>query len=203
MNKDLEVFEKYFPNTVVDYCFQLWKDNQFKFKITSPRQSKLGDYSYRPLVGHKITVNGDLNPYAFLVTYIHEVAHLITFNKYGNKPNPHGKEWKRAFKEIFQPLLNKKKLPEAVEKPLIAYLLNPGATTYSCKPLMSALRAYDVMTDEQLVSLLSLPIGNTFQLNGRVFIKGELRRTRFLCTDRTNGKRYVVSSNALVKQITA
>jgi hypothetical protein len=201
MNNDLAIFQKYFPETTTEYCYKLWKEYQFKFKITRPRQSKLGDYCYRRDRGHQITVNTNLNPYSFLVTYIHEVAHLQTFKQYGNKPEPHGKEWKRYFRETFQPLLNPATLPVQILNPLVDYLKNPAATTQGAKPLMIALRQFDPDIDDDSTVLTSLQSGENFELNGRIFTKGELRRTRFLCTDRKSGKRYVISSTALVKKV--
>jgi SprT protein len=201
MNKDLAIFQQYFPETTVQFCYNLWTEYQFKFKITRPRQSKLGDYCYRRDKGHQITVNANLNPYSFLVTYIHEVAHLQTFKQYGNKPEPHGKEWKRHFRETFQPLLKPEILPTELIIPLSEYLQNPSATTQGASPLMLALRQFDTHTDTNSSTLTSLQAGDNFELNGRVFTKGELRRTRFLCTDRQTGKRYVISTNALVKKV--
>lgn len=201
MNNDLAIFQQYLPASTVDYCFNLWKQYQFNFKITRPRQSKLGDYCFRRDKGHQITVNGNLNPFSFLVTYIHEVAHLQTFKQYGNKPEPHGKEWKRYFRETFQPLLKPEILPIEIIISLSEYLKNPTATTQGAKPLMNALRQFDTHTDAGSIILTSVESGENFELNGRVFTKGELRRTRFLCTDRQSGKRYVISSNALVKKV--
>jgi hypothetical protein len=126
---------------------------------------------------------------------------LQTFKKYGNKPEPHGKEWKRYFRETFQPLLQPAILPIELLNPLIDYLKNPAATTQGAKPLMIALRQFDTNIEEGTIVLTSLQAGANFELNGRIFTKGELRRTRFLCTDHKNGKRYVVSSNALVKKV--
>jgi len=200
MNNDLTIFKQYLPESTADYCYNLWKQYQFKFKITRPRQSKLGDYCFKRDKGHQITVNANLNPYSFLVTYIHEIAHLQTFNQYGNKPEPHGKEWKRYFRETFQPLLKPEILPIELIIPLSDYLKNPAATTQGAKPLMNALRQFDTHIDDDSILLTSLRAGENFELNGRTFTKGELRRTRFLCTDRQSGKRYVISSNALVKK---
>jgi hypothetical protein len=146
-------------------------------------------------------VNSNLNPYSFLVTYIHEVAHLQTFKQYGNKPEPHGKEWKKNFRETFTPLLQPDILPTELIKPLSDYLKNPAATTQGAKPLVNALRKYDVNVDEDKIVLTQLEKGVDFELNGKIFTKGDLRRTRFLCTDRQTGKRYVVSTNALVKKV--
>jgi hypothetical protein len=118
MNNHLAIFQQYLPESTADYCFNLWKQYQFNFKVTRPRHSKLGDYCFRRDRGHQITVNANLNPYSFLVTYIHEVAHLQTFKQYGNKPEPHGKEWKRYFRKTFQPLLIPEILPTALIIPL-------------------------------------------------------------------------------------
>ena len=203
MNNDLIFFQKYFPESTTDYCFNLWEKYQFKFKVTRPRQSKLGDYCYRRDRGHQITVNANLNPFSFLVTYIHEVAHLQTFKQYGNKPEPHGKEWKHYFRETFQPLLKPEILPIELIIPLTEYLENPAATTQGAKPLMNALRMFDTHKDLDSIVLTNVEAGENFELNGRIFTKGELRRTRFLCTDRRSGKRYVIASNALVKKIDA
>lgn len=200
MNNDLAIFQQYLPKSTSDFCFNLWQEHQFNFKVTRPRQSKLGDYCYRRDKGHQITVNGNLNPYSFLVTYIHEVAHLQTFKQFGNKTEPHGKEWKRYFRETFQPLLKPEILPTELIISLTEYLKNPAATTQGAKPLMNALRQFDTHTDVEAMVLTSIQAGENFELNGRVFTKGELRRTRFLCIDRQNGKRYVISSNALVKK---
>lgn len=202
MKKDLDIFQKYFPDRTVDYCFGLWETYQFNFKITRTRQSKLGDYSFRKDKGHKITVNGDLNTYAFLVTYIHEVAHLVTFKQFGNKPKPHGKEWKKSFQDLFLPLLEETFLPISILHPLKEYLQNPSATTQSYSPLVKELRKFDKLTDDgEKIVLNNLQKGEIFELNGRCFEKGDLRRTRFLCTDKGNGKRYVVSAIAMVKKV--
>ena len=201
MNDDLILFQKYFPALTTNYCFNLWKEYQFKFKVTRPRQSKLGDYCYRRDRGHQITVNSNLNPYSFLVTYIHEVAHLQTFNQFGNKLEPHGKEWKRHFRETFQPLLKPEILPIELIIPLTEYLKNPAATTQGAKPLVNALRLFDTNIDLDSIVLTSIEVGENFELNGRMFTKGELRRSRFLCIDQLSRKRYVIASNALVKKV--
>jgi SprT protein len=201
MKKQIDIFEKYLPVATVPYCYDLWQTHHFAFKITKPRNSKFGDYSYRQGKGHQITVNGDLNPFAFLVTYIHEVAHLVTFNEYGSKPNPHGKEWKRNFLKLFTPLLQPSIIPESLLLVLKDYLKNPAASTQGSQDLLLALRTFDTKIHESdKVELSSLPTGANFELQGKIFNKGELRRTRYLCTD-TKGRRYVISSLALVSKI--
>jgi Zn-dependent peptidase ImmA (M78 family) len=76
---------------VLDYL------RQFKVHLTVARERKsiLGDYRHRTHhSNHRISVNGNLNPYAFLITLLHELAHLLTFEQFGNKVMAHGQEWK-------------------------------------------------------------------------------------------------------------
>lgn len=77
--------------------------HQYKVHLTvaRERQSILGDYRHRTSQDHhRISVNGNLNPYAFLVTLLHELAHLLTFEQYGNRVQAHGKEWKTLFGKL-------------------------------------------------------------------------------------------------------
>src|SRR6187455_3787837 len=63
--------------------------------VTRERKSVLGDY--RNAVhgkNHRITVNSNLNKYAFLITLLHELAHLLAHEKYGHRILPHGAQWK-------------------------------------------------------------------------------------------------------------
>ena len=108
-----QVFEKFVPLEAVDYCDELYQNLNFEFRVTRSRKTKLGDFRYQ--VGSKkasISVNNDLNPFAFLLTYLHEVAHLMTFNQFKGRVDPHGKEWKNAFKKVAAPLLTEQIFPE-------------------------------------------------------------------------------------------
>ena len=195
-HKDLAVFERFLPAPSVTYCYNLWLQYKFHFKVTRPRQSKLGDYCFHPEKGHQITVNGNLNTYAFLVTYIHEVAHLKVYHHYKRRKDPHGAEWKRFFKETFTPLLNENIFPVSILKPLVSYLENPLASTQKYKPLSLALNAFDAPNNEVMVS--TLEEGTVFEIRNKVFVKGELRRTRYLCKEVKTGKQYLVPNVAMV-----
>ena len=96
--KNSEILKKYLPEATVPVIAQWIVDFDFKLKITKERTTRLGDYtSPRPGLNHTITINHNLNRYAFLITMVHEVAHLVTYNEYKNSVNPHGKEWKQNF----------------------------------------------------------------------------------------------------------
>jgi hypothetical protein len=196
----LPLLQEHCPPDAVQYCYQLWQKDKFIFKIKKERSSKLGDYRFSPgrEQPHQITINHTLNPYSFLITYIHEVAHLYTFTRYKRKVLPHGKEWKRNFQQLMLPLLQASVFPPDILIPLQAYMHNPKASSCSDMRLFQALQAY---AGSGKPLLLELGAGETFRLNGRVFEKGATRRTRVVCKETGTGKQYSISAQAPVERI--
>jgi hypothetical protein len=199
-NKKIESFLDHFPPKVAEYCFNLWDELPFEFIVSKKRDTKLGDFRFSPDKGFQITVNHNLNPYAFLVTYLHEVAHLVTYQKFKNKVNPHGQEWKDAFQELFEPLLDPDLLPVDILTVLRTYLLNPAATSNGFTPLVEVLKKYDSTASEAIL-LFNLAEGTQFQLKNLLLQKGKLRRTRYICQEVHSGKLYLVAKNAQVHPI--
>lgn len=197
MSRYLEIFKRFVPEPSAAYCLKLYEHFGFEFKIKKSRQTKLGDYRFTPDKKHVITINNDLNPYAFLLTYLHEVAHLVTFNEYKNRVSPHGQEWKDAFKKISQPVLNEEIFPRLVLQAIQNYFKDPKASSCSDPILYNVLRKFDHPSDE--VSLKSLKIGDKFDFNGRHFQKLEIKRTRSVCKEIKTGRKYLISQIASVK----
>lgn len=200
-DKDLLIFRRIVPPAAADYCLRLWRLHAFVFKITQPRKSKYGDYRYNPAdQSHQITVNGNLHPYAFLITYLHEVAHLVTQKEYGRKALPHGIEWKKNFSLLLEPVLNKEVFPLDILFELENYAVNPKATSCSDHELSYILHKYDPERNQQLF-LKDLKEGERFLLDNRIFVKGELRRTRVLCTEASTKRKYLVSNMAPIQRM--
>ncbi|MEO9481969.1 MAG: SprT-like domain-containing protein [Ekhidna sp.] len=192
-----EVFQKFVPESSVDYCVKLYQRLGFEFKIKKARQTKLGDYRFNPKTNrHTITVNNDLNPYAFLVTYLHEVGHLIAFQKYGRRIQPHGKEWKQSFKEVSEPLLTEKNFPKNVLSALQRYFKNPKASSCSDPVLYQILKQFDEPSNKVL--LKDIPIGEAFAFNHKTFVKLEKKRTRSVCQEVKSKRKYLISDLAEV-----
>ena len=190
--------QRHLPPNAVDYCFDLWERNNFVLRIKNPRRSKLGDYRFVPGTGqHYISINKDLNPYAFLITYLHEVAHLLTFRKHGKRVKPHGSQWKRNFRDITYPVMTPSVFPETLMEHVAAYLRNPAASSCSDPDLMHALREYD---EDALPLLKELNEGELFLLHTRVFRKGSLKRTRYVCQEVRSGRSYLISGHAPVRK---
>jgi len=106
-----EVLKKYLPSQAVDPIFELIKLNGVYLKIVNQRQTKHGDYRRLPSGEHVITINNSLNKYRFLITLVHEIAHLVAFQKFGRMIKPHGKEWKYTFQNLMLPFIRPEIFP--------------------------------------------------------------------------------------------
>ncbi len=191
----------YLPHEYIDYVLQLLIEHPVRFKIVKPRKTKLGDFrAGRKDEKHQITINGDLNPYAFLITTLHEFSHLIVFNKYGRSVAPHGEEWKSTFTQLLVPIVDSGHLPSDIENSIIKSLVKVKASSCTDIQLQRTLMKYDQSEDAK-TTLESLDKNSTFALNGKTFIKGNLRRTRYLCKDLSSNKDYLVHALAKVKKL--
>ncbi|EDM37088.1 hypothetical protein PBAL39_04798 [Pedobacter sp. BAL39] len=171
---------------------------QCEFKISKGRVTKLGDYRhpYKGM-GHKISVNNDMNPYSFLVTTVHEFAHLLTWNDHKNKVKPHGSEWKHNFKRMMAPFLEQEIFPADVKAAIVRYLGNPSAASCTDLTLSRALKKYDAEKKE--IRLEELPLHAVFTIkDGRQFKKGEKLRKRYRCQCLDNGNIYLFNPLAEV-----
>lgn len=199
-NQFLENLKLHVPEPAVPLIWNLIKDFDFTLTVTNERKTKHGDYRMPLRNGdpHKISVNGTLNPYAFLLTYIHEIAHMHTFEIYGRKVSPHGKEWKRTFRNIAKPFIKKDIWPKDVRDALKQYFTNPKASSAGDVNLTRVLRSYDVSDD---IHLEDIEEGEIFGMDiklERLFIKGTKRRTRYLCKEISTNREYTVHSLAKV-----
>src|SRR5687767_8390125 len=162
--------------------------------ITQHRKSILGDYRHRThFSNHRISVNGNLNKYSFLITLLHEIAHLLTFEKYGNQVMAHGNEWKTMYASLLKQFIENKIFPPDIEMELVASLKNPAASSCAEDGLIRILRKYDPgKNGYRLVE--EIPVNALFKSDdGKLFKKGEKQRKRFKCEEIKTGKIYLFS----------
>ncbi len=162
--------------------------------VARERKSVLGDYRHRTLyTNHRISVNGNLNTYAFLITLLHELAHLVTFEQFGNRVQSHGREWKGCYGQLLAQFLEHRVFPDDISAELQASLRNPAASSCAEDGLMRILRRYD-KGRERYQLLEELPADALFRIeDGRTFRKGKKLRKRYQCQDISNGKLYLFS----------
>lgn len=198
--KYYSILSKYIPESAVVEIVELVFKRGVHLKITKTRSTKLGDF--RPSNssrGHAITVNHDLNQYAFLITLIHEFAHLDTWNNFGAEVKPHGSEWKVTFQRMMTPFLSNSIFPSDILESVVRYLNNPSASSCVDQSLMRTLRKYD---HEPKLFLEELPINSHFKLKtGREFIKGPEKRKYFTCIEVASKRKYLVNRLAEVEPV--
>ncbi len=199
--KYISILKNYIPHQAIDIVIDWIYQYKVVLKITQERSSKLGDYKV-PFKneGHKITINGNLNSYAFLITLIHEFAHLFVWNKYRNSVDPHGKEWKMIYKESAYLFINKNIFPKDITEALHIYFIKtPSSSSYD-KNLVLTLKKYDVNTEPDTnIYIENIAIGTIFTIkDGRTFRKDSKLRIRYKCTCLSDHKIYLFSPLAVV-----
>ncbi len=186
--------QSYLPEGSFNEVLFYLQHHKVHLTISRKRQSILGDYRHAHTdKNHRISVNGNLNKYAFLITLLHELAHLFTYEKFGHKVMAHGSEWKNEFSKILAKFLLQKVFPPDIEKALLLTLQNPAASSCGDEKLLRVLHKYDEKaTGVHLVEQLAE--GAMFVIKGgRIFKKGEKMRKRFKCVEVKTGKLYLFS----------
>lgn len=179
--------------------------HQYKVHLTITRQRKsvLGDYRHAGRGGnHRISINGNLNPYEFLITLLHELAHLLTFERFQNRVEPHGIEWKQHYSELLKDFVAHKIFPPDIVRALQASIRNPAATANGETDLLLVLRKYNLQKREGYITIEELGEGEWFETdNGRTFQKISRRRKRFTCVEKGSGLSYSFSAVTEVRKI--
>lgn len=178
---------------------QCWVDElNAKVVVSNPRKTKLGDFK---VIGNKliVSVNNNLNKYAFLITLTHELAHAFVFKKYKNSVKPHGVIWKLTFKSMMLNFLTPDYFPKDILKALSNHIITPKASTFSDLELSKVLRNYDT---RNTLNISDLSEGVIFKLsNGKVFEKGVKLRKRFKCIEIKTNKVYLFHPLAEVESV--
>ena len=183
----MKSFHHFVPSKSIN-ILQSWIDDlDAKIVISNPRKTKLGDFKYRKN-RFIVSVNNNLNPYSFLITLTHELAHAFVYKKYKNTVKAHGESWQLTYKYMMLNFLNKDCFPDDVLKVLSQYIIKPKASSFSDLDLVDVLRKYN---QRESFVISDIKQGDTFLLpNGKIFKKGKKLRKRFVCTQFNTGKRY-------------
>jgi SprT-like family. len=189
----LEYLRRFIPPAAVPRVLEYLHQYKVHLTITRERKSVLGDYRHATQdKNHRISVNGNLNPYAFLITLVHELAHLVTFMQYGHRVQAHGREWKNCYAMLLRDFMGKDIFPSIIERTLMQSMHNLPASSCADENLMRVLKSFD--KDNGLVMVESLPEGQLFDIGeGRIFKKGKKLRKRYQCLEVKTGKLFLFS----------
>jgi hypothetical protein len=194
--------QDYLPPGTYEAVLGYLRQHKVHLTVARERKSILGDYRHRThQANHRISVNGNLNRYSFLITLLHELAHLLTFEQFGNGVMAHGLEWKRVYAQLLDQFLKHGVFPTDIEGELMRSLRNPAASSCAEEGLLRVLRKYDAGTSN-LHLVEALPANAVFRTpDGRVFQKGQKLRKRFQCKELATGRLYLFSPVYEVEQL--
>ena len=191
-----ESLAHFLPSNTTEYILELLKQYPVVFKIVRSRKTKLGDFRASNKSGRcQITINNNLEPLNFLITTVHEIAHLYNWMEYKGKITPHGKEWKRQYVNLFIPILSTQFLYLEEITVLKAHLSNPKASSCADITLTNYFRKEGTKRVEEIA------LGKPFILNGKTFTVEKKLRKRFLCLEHSSQRKYYVNGMAEVEEI--
>ena len=194
-------FLNFIPKNSHSYVKKIVADDKIEIRVVKNRKSKHGDFRLLKSGQNLITINATKNPFRFLITLIHELAHFRVSKNFSYRVLPHGKEWKATFKTMILPLLNNTVFPENILSRLAKHMKNPRATTDSDEDLIIYLSKYDLNKDDK-VFLTEIAINNYFKYSEeRIFKKSYKLRKRYICEEVSTGKKYLFSPVAKVKKV--
>lgn len=193
-----ETLSKYIPEYAVKPVFDLIVANEVHLKIVNERVTRHGDYRKGLNGKHEITVNANLNKYKFLITLVHEISHLVAFEKFGRNIKPHGQEWKYSFQRLMVPFIRPEIFPNNILPLLARHFKNPTASSDTDATLSLALKQFDKQNDKNFI--FEIPYGSLFRIhNGKIFKKIALRVKRYECMEVNSGRTYLFNPNAEVE----
>ena len=189
-----DALRQYLPDKTYELVMPLIHQHKVHLTVTRERQTKLGDYrNAHAGRNHRISVNGNLNKYSFLITLLHELAHLLAYEQHGHTIQSHGREWKNIFAGVLRTFLQHHIFPTDIANEIQASLHNPAASSCAEEGLQRILMNYDKRRPG-MKRVEELDGGKNFSIaNGRLFQKGERIKKRYKCIELATGKIYLFS----------
>jgi SprT protein len=184
---------QFVPSQFATFCKEIRQSHKFKVILTSRKSNRLGVFRVR---GGEMSIQmyTGLQPYGFLFTYLHEVAHLrihLLEEHYGKDYKSHGPEWQEQFRQLVNAVLPY--WPEETKAILTRHMRSPRASASADPELYNALYGNGCKT------LADLQPGEKFTFRGKDFIRAETLRTRCKAVCVETGETYRISLIANVE----
>ena len=199
----LDILNNYIPKPAVQIVTDIINNYKIHLIISKERSRTIGNYRHPGIYkNHRISINQNLNQYEFLITFIHELAHLLCYEQYHNKVDAHGKEWKNIYSNLLIKFTQLSIFPNDIEFCLQKTIKNPAATANGELELIQTLKKYN-LNDGNTVFIEQLSENAIFKLKNKptLFKKGPLRRKYYVCEDIKTKKKYLIHSICEVENI--
>ena len=184
----MDILDSFIPTLSLQNINHWINELNVKVKITPPRKTKLGDFKVTKGSLY-ISINNDLNPYSFLITLTHELAHAFVYTRHKRAVAPHGYQWQEIFQSMMLHFLKPTIFPKDILMALSAYLKKPKASTLTDLNLAAVLKKYDSV---KVLTISEIDDESIFSIsNGKVFRKGNKLRKRYKCIECTTKKIYL------------
>jgi len=185
-----EILVAYIPESALNMVVDLISGNNVQLNICRNRKTKLGDY--RPpqngYLFHRISINYNLNEFEFLVTLIHEFAHLLVWNKHKNRVEPHGIEFKSTYYSLLKQFVENNIFPEDIKNAIQMIETTPENAKLE---MGRAMQKYSE-NNQDLFFVEEIPLNSNFKtIDGRTFQKLEKLRKRYKCICLNDKRKYL------------
>lgn len=176
--KNIDPREKYFPGKTGSRMLEWLREKKCTLEVVKDRKTLNGDYSP---ADRKIKINEGLVGFRFLITFLHEFAHVNATDEgiedSHTDCSSHGRLWKNYFSKLLINECNKyDTFPEELLPHVYKYAQDITATT----PLFltNAIKQYE-NPDKKFTSLRDIPEGAKFLIPNKeeVYVKGPKLRT--------------------------
>lgn len=194
---------QYVPSGAVEEMISMLETTEVIVRLSAPRKRVHGTYC-RPVKGysHRISINNDLNPYAFLITLLHEFAHLYAFEQ--DKSLRHDAAWKKHFSVLLHRFIALNVFPEDIENALLHHLQRIRSSDFMDIQLTCVLQSYDSIQEENNeIVLMDLPEKTKFMYNNKMFTKQERLRKYYVCIEIKTKRKYRFHPLAKVTAVSA
>ncbi|MEE3035396.1 MAG: sprT domain-containing protein [Bacteroidota bacterium] len=193
----IKILKPFIPKNSIELVLKCLNKWEVVIKLSSKRHTKHGDFRILPNGIRQISINKTENIYRFLITLIHELSHMVAYEKYGPKIKPHGYYWKKTYADLIKPFLINSIFPKNLLHILFEHFKSPKASSDSDFDLSLALKEFDKSDGRKYI--FELQRGSLFEIyNGRKFKLSEKKVKRYRCEELNSKKVYLFSAHAKV-----
>lgn len=191
---------KYFSAEAIDYVLKLIESDKIQLIVSNKRKTKLGDYRppQKNYNFHKISINYNLQPDLFLLIFLHEYAHFLTYKVHKNNVLPHGNEWKLNYSNLVVNFIKN----DCFKSEVVDILRKNIQNIVKAENLVVRFYHKSENLEDGLLYIEQLSPQTRFKINnGMQFQLIEKLKKRYKCLCLNNNKLYVFQPFAKVKKI--